>query len=139
MLLFFVTPCLVVAVQSCMKWIAIFFKKDTNALLAYFHFSIIFENFSFSLWWSLLKSTFCETNFSVVSGTMVFLLVVWMVFRINSVLTNSLIYWNQNNITRSKRWHEVLYPVSHRFHLKWEPCFELRTLEFKWYFLYSFI
>ena len=49
-------------------------------------------------------------NFSVVSSTMVFLFVVWMVvlLEINIVFANArpailLIYWNQNNIARRKQ------------------------------------
>ena len=105
-------------------------------LILFYNFSIIFVNFWFSLWWSSLKSIFREINFSVVSGTMVFLFLVWMVvlFKTNPVFpnlrfANSLIYWNKNNITRKKWLHKVLCPAAYiLLYLKREHCFQLKNI-----------
>ena len=70
----------------------------------------IFKDSFFSLLWSSSESVLGEINFSVGSGTIIFLFVVWMgvLFKVKTNFENSLIYWNQNNITRQKWWGKVL-------------------------------
>ena len=89
--------------------------------VSYVFFLRMFEKFLFSLWWG---AVFFFCLFSEVCCPMVFQFVVWMAVlcKINTVFTNSPIYWNQNNIARRNIWHKFLCPVSYRLYLKREAC-----------------
>ena len=88
--------------------------------ICFFFFLRMFENFC--LVCDKAHSFFCI--FSVISCTMVFLFVAWIgvLFKINTVFTNSLIYWNQNSIARRKIWHKFLCLTPYRLFLKQEAC-----------------
>ena len=97
-----------------------------------------YQNFFLIFSWSSLTLISHESIFSLVRCAMVFLFFVWIgvLFKINILFRNSLIYWNQNKICQNEnKAQSFISCFIYRFYLKRKHYFELKTLDFKWSFL----